>query len=81
MKELLRLAPLLKPYRLQVILAFFATLALTAVQMTFPAILQQVIDYGLAQNHTLFLIQAALVILGLGFLRAGLIFSQRYLGE
>lgn len=81
MKELLRLAPLLKPYRLQVILAFFATLALTAVQMTFPAILQQVIDYGLAQNHTFFLIQAALVILGLGFLRAGLIFSQRYLGE
>ncbi len=81
MKALLRLAPFLKPYRLQVFLAFTVTLALTAVQMTLPAILQQVIDFGLAQNQAAFLVQAALLILVLGLLRAGLLFGQRFLGE
>ena len=81
MKALLRLAPYLHAYRWQIIFAFLLTLCLTGVQLTFPTIIQRVIDIGLAQNQIQFLINAALLLLGLGLLRAAFLFGQRYLSE
>jgi ATP-binding cassette subfamily B protein len=54
---------------------------LTAIELVLPAIIRQVIDIGLAGNDNSFLIQAALVLLGLGLLRSLLSYGQRYIGE
>ena len=81
MKQLLRLTPFLKPYRKQVFLAMLAILGLTAANLTVPAIIRQVIDVGLARGEIRFLGLSALAILGIGVIRAGLTYAQRYLSE
>lgn len=81
MKSLFRLIPIIKPYRAQIFLSLFATLALAAVQLSVPAVIQQVIDFGLVRRDVNFLLTAALVILGIGLLRAALLYAQRYINE
>jgi ATP-binding cassette subfamily B protein len=81
MRTLLRLGPFLRPYRLQAVLALGVTLALAGLLLLVPAIIRQVIDVGLMQGDRRFLAGAALAILGIGALRAALIYAQRYLGE
>lgn len=81
MKTLFRLRTFLKPYWAQVLLALTITLIATAMQLVVPVIIQQVIDVGLAQGEVQFIIQAALVLLTIGGVRALLIYSQRYLSE
>lgn len=81
MKYLLRLWPFLKPYRLQAALALATTLALTALLLAVPAIIRQTIDVGLAQGERKYLIRAALWLLGIGVVRSGLVYLQRFLGE
>ncbi|MBN1148810.1 MAG: ABC transporter ATP-binding protein [Anaerolineales bacterium] len=81
MSPLLRLGLFLRPYRLQVLLALLATLGLTVASLLVPAIIQQVIDVGLARGQVGFLVWAALALLGIGLLRAGLLYAQRYLSE
>lgn len=81
MKYLLRLWPFLKPYKLQAALALTTTLALTALLLAVPAIIRQTIDVGLAQSERIYLIRAALWLLGIGVVRSGLVYLQRYLGE
>ena len=81
MKPLVRIWPFLRPYRLQVILALVFTLCLTGVTLTVPVIIQEVIDVGLAQEDSRFLIGAALLLLLIGVLRSGLMFIQRYISE
>jgi ATP-binding cassette subfamily B protein len=81
MRTLLRLGPFLRPYRLQAALALGVTLVLAGLLLLVPAIIRQVIDVGLMQGDRRFLAGAALAILGIGALRATLIYAQRYLGE
>jgi ATP-binding cassette subfamily B protein len=81
MRSLRHLIPLLRPYRSQVLLTTVGLIALTAIELVLPAIIRQVIDIGLAGNDNSFLIQAALVLLGLGLLRSLLSYGQRYIGE
>ena len=81
MKILLRLRPFLRPYRLQASLALIVTLVLTILLLLVPAIIRLVIDVGLAQQDAQVLAGAALALLGIGALRSGLIYAQRYLGE
>ncbi len=81
MKLLLRLRPFLKPYTPQVFLALLATLALTGLMLAIPAIIRQVIDVGLLRGEVQFLWQAALVLVGIGALRAALNFILRYVSE
>jgi ATP-binding cassette subfamily B protein len=56
-------------------------IGLTAIELVLPAIIRQVIDIGLVAHDNSFLVQAALVLLGLGLLRSVLAYGQRYLGE
>jgi len=78
MRSLLRLAPFLRPYWPRLALASLTLLALTAADLIFPAILRQVIDQGLAVGLPRVLAIAALLIAGLGLLRALLGYLQRY---
>jgi len=81
MRSLRHLIPLLKPYRFQVILTTAGLIGLAAIELVFPAIIREVIDVGLSGRESSFLIQAALLVLGLGFLRSLLAYGQRYMGE
>ncbi len=81
MKYLLRLWPFLKPYKLQAVLSLATTLALTALLLVVPAIIRQTIDVGLAQGERTYLIRASFWLLGIGVVRSGLVYLQRYLGE
>ncbi len=81
MNYLFRLGTFLRPYRVQVIFSLVLLLGLTAIEMIFPAIIQQVIDVGLKAGHTNFLIEAAGLVVGLALLKTGGNFIQRYITE
>lgn len=81
MKSLLRLGSFVHPYRTQVFLALLTLIAITAINLIIPAIIQRVIDVGLAQREARFLALSALSILAIGAIRASLTYWQRYLTE
>jgi len=81
MKDLLRLGPVLQPYWKRVALVLLVTLTLTGLYLAIPAIIQQVIDVGLAKRDPGFIAWMAAVLLGIGVVRAILIYVQRYLSE
>ena len=73
------LKPLLAPYWKQVTLALLALLSTTSLQLVIPTIIQQVIDTGLAHQDVTYIGWAAILILGVGVVRAFIFFWQRYL--
>ncbi|HZD58467.1 MAG TPA: ABC transporter ATP-binding protein [Anaerolineales bacterium] len=81
MRHLLRLRVYIYPYKKQIILALLSLLLTTAINLAIPAIIQQVIDAGLGRREAGFLLGAALLILVIGSIRAGLLYVQRYLSE
>lgn len=81
MKHLWRLHPFLSKYWLQVILALITLLGITTAQLALPAIIRQVIDVGLYGGEERLLLNAALLILGIGLVIAILVYFQRYLSE
>ncbi|MGE5224127.1 MAG: ABC transporter ATP-binding protein, partial [Omnitrophica WOR_2 bacterium] len=81
MKSLWRLRVYLRPYLLQILLALFCMLSITAISLVIPYVIRQVIDRGLAQKEIGFLLQSALVLLVIGILRAFLTYGQRYTSE
>jgi ATP-binding cassette subfamily B protein len=66
---------------MQVLLALICLLALTAANLVTPEIIRQVIDTGLEKQEAEFLGRSALLILLIGLINAGLVYTQRYLGE
>ncbi len=81
MKSLLKIAPYLRRFAPAALLSLTCLLLLTAAELALPTIIRQVIDVGLARKEIDFLIVSATAILGIGIVRAGLIFGQRYLSE
>ncbi len=81
MRSLSRLYIFLKPYWLRILLSMFTLLAVTGLSLVVPQIIQQVIDEGLLPGQSVFLIHAALILLGLGILTAGLNLVQRYTSQ
>jgi ATP-binding cassette subfamily B protein len=81
MKELKKLGFFLRKYWKQVGWTLVFLIAMTAVNMVLPYVIRQVIDVGLSSGQSSFLVQAALVILGIGVIRAVLPFGVRYLSE
>lgn len=81
MKYLFRLRPLLLPYRWRVLLSLLFLLGQTALSLVLPYIIQQVIDVGLGQRNTIFLAHAALIILGIGIVRALVPYGLRFTNE
>jgi ATP-binding cassette subfamily B protein len=81
MKSLLRLRSFIRPYWGHVLLALGALVLMTAISLTIPLIIRQVIDKGLVNQDAWLLITAALILLGIGIARAVLMYWQRYLTE
>ncbi len=81
MRYLLRLWPIIRPYRKYLLLNALLLLAATGLALLGPRIMQDVIDIGLTQRNRAYLWRAALLLLALGLGRAALNFFQRYLSE
>ena len=56
-------------------------MGITAAQLALPAIIRQVIDVGLYGGEVRLLLNAALLILGIGLVIAVLVYFRRYLSE
>lgn len=76
-----RLLGYLKPYPKEVILAYGAMLANTALMLIVPQLLQTAIDDGIATGQAAALVNAGLVILVIAVVRGATGFVQRYYGE
>lgn len=81
MKSIRRLRILLRPYYPQILLAVLFLFLLTTIDMILPYIIREVIDIGLTQGKTQFMLVAAGMVLGLSVLRAGVGFGNRYSSE
>jgi ATP-binding cassette subfamily B multidrug efflux pump len=81
MRSLFRLRPFLRPYLKQLVVNLLLLLAITALALVVPQIIQRVIDIGLARGEAGFLLRMALLLLGIGLLTALLNMFQRYISE
>jgi ATP-binding cassette, subfamily B, multidrug efflux pump len=81
MKHLLRIRIFLKPYFWQIFATLLLLLILTGLSLLVPRIIRSVIDEGLTQGETGYLIRSALLLLGLGLLSALLNLGNRYWSE
>ena len=81
MSSLQRLWSIIKPYLPQTLVNLTTLLLLTGLNLLVPRILQDVIDDGLFLGQTIYLVRAAMLLLGLGVLAAILNLAQRYLSE
>ncbi|MBN2146085.1 MAG: ABC transporter ATP-binding protein [Anaerolineales bacterium] len=81
MKQLLRLRIYVRPYWPQILFSLLLLLALTGLSLIVPGIIQRVLDIGLVRRDVNYLIQSALLILGIGAVRAVLSYFQRYISE
>ncbi|MCL4823999.1 MAG: ABC transporter ATP-binding protein/permease, partial [Anaerolineales bacterium] len=81
MKSLFKLRSYLKPYFWKILLNLFILLVITGLALVVPYILKGVVDEGLLKGETRYLVNAALLLLGLGLTTAVLNFFQRYLSE
>ena len=81
MKHLLRLRIYVRPYWPQILASLLLLLCLTGLSLIVPGIIQRVLDIGLARREVGYLVQSALLILGIGVARAVLSYFQRYISE
>jgi ATP-binding cassette subfamily B protein len=76
-----RLVQYLRPYWLQIILAYAAMLFATLLNLLIPQVLRGAIDRGLDQDNPTALFAAAAIILAVAVVRGVAGFVQRYFGE
>ena len=81
MKHLLRIQTFLRPYFWQILFTLLLLLILTGLNLVVPRIIRSVIDEGLAQGESSYLIRSALLLLGLGLFAALLNLGNRYWSE
>jgi ATP-binding cassette subfamily B protein len=81
MPILIRLLKSLKRYRWQLALLVLLVLGVTATSLITPSLIRRAIDEGLARNDSVALAQVALLIIGVGLVRAFLGFARRYTAE
>jgi ATP-binding cassette, subfamily B, multidrug efflux pump len=81
MKHLLRIRIFLKPYLWQILATLLMLLILTGLSLIVPRIIRSVIDEGLTQGKTPYLVRSALFLLGLGLVSALLNLGNRYWSE
>ncbi len=81
MRILFRLLQSLDRYRWQLVALVLLVLGVTATQLVAPSLIRRAIDEGLARKDVSALAQVALLIIGVGLLRASLAFARRYTAE
>ncbi len=81
MRHLLRLRVYLRPYWRQVLASVILLFMLTGLSLVIPEIIRQVIDVGLKQTDIHYLVNAALLLVGIGVFNALFTYFQRYINE
>lgn len=81
MTHLFKLRSYLKPYLGKIFVNLLILLSMTAMSLIVPNILKGVVDEGLFKGERRYIVNAALILLGLGLATAILNFFQRYLSE
>src|SRR5260221_6007437 len=81
MRTLYRILRSLRPYYPQVALMLACVLVVTAASLVTPSIIQFVIDQGVLRRDALAMVQAGLLVAGVGLVRAVFNFAKRYCGE
>lgn len=81
MKHLIRIRVFLRPYLWQILATLLILLVSTGLSLIVPGIIRSVIDNGLVRGQTRYLIQSALLLLGLGLGSAVLNLANRYLSQ
>ncbi len=81
MSPLLRLRTFIRPYLPHTFLNLLLLLAITALSLYVPRVIQQVVDQGLVAGAAESLVRSALVLLGIGLGSGLLNLCQRYLSE
>ena len=76
-----RLMGYLRPYPIQVLLAYTAMLFVTGLNLVVPLIIKRAIDDGLAAGNAQALFLASAAIMGIALVRGIAGFGQRYFGE
>jgi ATP-binding cassette subfamily B multidrug efflux pump len=81
MRHLIRLRVYLRPYWRHVLISLILLFLLTGLSLIVPEIIRQVIDVGLKQSDIGYLINAALLLVGIGLFTAIFTYFQRYINE
>lgn len=81
MKTLLRILRYTRPYVGAMILAYLGIIATAVLSILVPRILEDVIDIGIERGDQAFMLQAGLLVVGLGVLRGIAGFMMRYFSE
>lgn len=81
MKPLLRLGIFARPYWKQVSVSLILLIAMTAITLVIPIIIQNVIDVGLGQQDGQTLIISGLLLLSIGLVHSLFTYWQRFLTE
>ena len=76
-----KLRELIRPYQSAILIAVFLLFAYTAIDMIFPKIIEQVIDRGLIHQDHALLLQAALIVVGLGLMKSFLTNRRIYISH
>ncbi|MCD6290186.1 MAG: ABC transporter ATP-binding protein [Anaerolineae bacterium] len=78
MNTLTRLLSYLRPHRKRLIITYICLTTVTGLNLIVPWLIKQVIDIGLTRGEHKFLIQAALIVVGISLVRSLFSFGQRY---
>ena len=81
MRIIFRLLKSLDAYRWQLVALVLLVVAVTATSLVTPSLIRAAIDDGLEKNSPDALFRVALIIVGVGLLRAVFGFARRYLSE
>jgi ATP-binding cassette subfamily B multidrug efflux pump len=81
MRTLFRIFHSLRPYYPQTVLMLVCLAVVTAASLVMPSIIAFVIDQGVLRQDANVMLQAGLLVLGVGTVRAVFNFGKRYAGE
>src|SRR3990172_10200695 len=71
----------INPYRMWAVIAFADIIGSTALSIAIPMILRDVIDIGIEQNNSDYMLAAGFLVVALGLLRGVTGFLYRFFGE
>ena len=81
MRTLFRILRSLRPYLAQTVFMLFCLVVVIGASLVTPSIIQFVIDQGVLRQDAAVMVQAGLLVAGVGLVRALFNFAKRYTGE
>jgi ATP-binding cassette, subfamily B, multidrug efflux pump len=81
MRTLFRILRSLRPYLAQTVFMLFCLVVVIGASLVTPSIIEFVIDQGVLRQDAAVMVQAGLLVAGVGLVRAVFNFAKRYTGE